>query len=120
MSTTYLTMPSPPSTTKVTAGATVTVHATGSVYSATTGKGEAPTMKQFWSTRDEGQKPFTYPAGVGKVIKGWDKGCLGMGLGETRKLLIPSAEGYGAKGFKAWGIPPGATLHFEIEVLKIK
>jgi len=27
-------------------------------------------------------------------------------------------EGYGAGGFPAWGIPPGATLAFEIEVVK--
>ena len=28
-------------------------------------------------------------------------------------------EGYGAGGFPAWGIPPKATLLFEIEVLEI-
>ena len=54
------------------------------------------------------------------MIKGWDKGCLGMGLGETRRILIPADEGYGKKGFAAWGIQPGAILHFEIEVMKIK
>jgi peptidylprolyl isomerase len=43
-----------------------------------------------------------------------------MRLGETRKLLIPATEGYGEKGFPAWKIPAGATLHFEIEVLKIE
>jgi FKBP-type peptidyl-prolyl cis-trans isomerase len=26
---------------------------------------------------------------------------------------------YGASGFPAWGIPPNATLLFEIEILKI-
>jgi len=54
---------------------TVTVHATGVVVE---------TNKQFWSTHDKGQKPFTYQAGVGGVIVGWDKGCLGMKLGEVR------------------------------------
>merc|ERR1712204_147423 len=49
-----------------------------------------------------------YQAGVGKVITGWDQGCLGMKIGEERKLVIPAAEGYGAGGFPAWGIPPGA------------
>ena len=78
------------------------------------------TGKKFWSTHDAGQSPFTYQAGVGKVIKGWDQGCLGMKQGESRKLLIPASEGYGERGFPAWGIPPGGTLDFTIEVLEIK
>ena len=65
-------------------------------------------MKKFWSTKDAGQKPFTYQAGVGGVIKGWDQGCLGMQIGEVRKLRIPADEGYGAGGFPAWGIPRAA------------
>jgi hypothetical protein len=59
MATTYFisSSESPPSPQKVTAGATVTVHATGSVA---TGK----MLKKFWSTKDAGQKPFTYPTGA--------------------------------------------------------
>ena len=88
----------------------VTVHATGIVRE---------TNKKFWSTKDPGQKPFTYEAGVGKVIAGWDQGCLGMKVGEERQLIIPAHEGYGAAGFPAWGIPPGGTLDFTISVLQI-
>ena len=55
-------------------GDKVTVHATGIV---------AEGNKKFWSTKDPGQKPFEYQAGVGGVIKGWDQGCLGMSLGEV-------------------------------------
>lgn len=95
---------------EVKAGQTVTVHATGVVQESS---------YQFWSTKDAGQSPFTYQAGVGGVIKGWDKGCLGMNIGEVRKLVIPAHEGYGANGFPAWKIPAGATLEFEIEVLSI-
>mmetsp|Transcript_54806 Transcript_54806/g.128135 ORF Transcript_54806/g.128135 Transcript_54806/m.128135 type:complete len:118 (-) Transcript_54806:163-516(-) len=91
-------------------GATVTVHATGTVKQ---------TGKKFWSTKDAGQQPFQYQAGVGKVITGWDQGCLGMKIGEVRKLDIPADEGYGASGFPAWGIPPNGGLLFEIEVLSI-
>ena len=29
------------------------------------------TDKKFWSTKDSGQSPFTYQAGVNKLIKGW-------------------------------------------------
>eukprot|EP00457_Paulinella_chromatophora_P019138 gb/GEZN01020706.1/.p1 GENE.gb/GEZN01020706.1/~~gb/GEZN01020706.1/.p1 ORF type:complete len:105 (-),score=19.00 gb/GEZN01020706.1/:302-616(-) len=91
-------------------GDNVSVHALGVVVE---------TNKKFWSTKDPGQKPFGYQAGKGKVITGWDQGCLGMQLGETRELLIPAAEGYGEGGFPAWGIPAGGTLNFTIEVLKI-
>ena len=89
---------------------TVKVHATGIIKE---------TGKQFWSTRDEGQSPFVYEAGVNRVIKGWDQGCLGMKVGEKRKLDIPPTEGYGAGGFPAWGIPPNGSLLFEIVVLEI-
>ena len=55
-----------------------------------------------------------------QVIKGWDQGLLGMKLGEERQVVIPGHEGYGDKGFPAWGIPPGGTLDFTLEVLAIK
>ena len=42
----------------VTKGSTVTVHATGVVKES---------GKKFWSTKDPGQQPFTYQAGVGQV-----------------------------------------------------
>jgi peptidylprolyl isomerase len=96
---------------KVRKGSDVIVHATGIVKE---------TGKKFWSTKDPGQEPFAYQAGVGGVITGWDQGCLGMEVGEVRELLIPASEGYGSKGFPAWGIPPGGTLNFTLECLKIK
>ena len=95
----------------VSKGSKVKVHATGTVLE---------TGKKFWSTKDPGQQPFEYTAGVGGVITGWDQGCLGMAIGEVRKLKIPADEGYGARGFPAWGIPPNGGLFFEIEVLEIK
>lgn len=94
----------------VTKGAKVRVHATGVVEES---------GKKFWSTKDPGQQPFEYSAGVGSVITGWDQGCLGMKINEVRKLRIPAHEGYGKNGFPAWGIPPGGTLNFEIELLKV-
>lgn len=98
-------------------GSIVTVHATG--MSSTTPKDER-SFKKFWSTKDEGQRPFTYNAGTGGVITGWDQGLLGAKLGEKRMLTIPSEEGYGARGFPSWGIQGGSTLKFELEVLRIE
>jgi U3 small nucleolar RNA-associated protein 21 len=66
-------------------GQNATVHARGEIAG-----------KKFWDTHDAGQNPFSYDAGVGGVITGWDQGCLGMKVGEIRKLEIPGHEGYGA------------------------
>lgn len=70
---------------QVSKGDKVTVHAKGTVVES---------GKVFWSTKSPGQKPFTYDAGVGGVITGWDQGCLGMAIGEIRELNIPAHEGY--------------------------
>ena len=54
------------------------------------------------------------------VITGWDQGVIGMALGEERELTIPAVEGYGPKGYPAFGIPEGGTLIFTVQVLKIE
>lgn len=92
-------------------GSTVIVHAEGTVLE---------TGKRFWSTTNPGQQPFAYKAGEGAVIIGWDQGCLGMCVGEQRKLSIPSAEGYGARGYAGWGIPPNSTLEFTLHCIDIR
>eukprot|EP00054_Salpingoeca_dolichothecata_P031731 m.264447 g.264447 ORF g.264447 m.264447 type:complete len:184 (+) comp27833_c0_seq1:122-673(+) len=91
-------------------GQNITVHCTGTIKE---------TNKKFWSTKDPGQKPFEFTVGVGKVIRGWDAGCLTMKLGETSRLTCRGDKAYGDRGFPAWGIGPNATLIFEIEILKI-
>lgn len=93
---------------KIQRGDTITVHCTGSLSTP---------LKKFWSTKDPGQSPFTFQVGVGKVIAGWDEGCLTMNVGEIARITIAGYKGYGARGFPAWGIPPNAELQFEIEIL---
>lgn len=95
----------------VTKGSAVTVHATGVVEE---------TGETFWSTKDPGQTPFSYVAGVGAVIVGWDRAVLDRKAGEVLEARIPAKEGYGEGGFPAWGIPPGGTLLFTIEVLAVE
>ena len=89
------------------AGQRVSVHYTGWLENG----------KKFDSSKDRGQ-PFQFSLGRGEVIRGWDEGVSGMKIGGKRKLTIPAALGYGAKGAGAV-IPPNATLLFEVELLAL-
>ena len=51
------------------------------------------------------------------VIKGWDQGLGGMCIFEKRKLTVPADLAYGTAGLKGMGIPPNATLEFDVELL---
>ena len=95
-------------------GKAVSVHYTGWLYDPA-----APGQKgkKFDSSLDR-KVPFGFILGAGKVIKGWEEGVVGMKEGGARTLIIPASMGYGDRG--AGGvIPPGATLLFEVELLKI-
>jgi len=89
-------------------GQNATVHYTGWLTDGT----------KFDSSKDRND-PFAFGLGRREVIAGWDEGVQGMRVGGRRKLTIPPALGYGARG--AGGvIPPNATLVFEVELLGVK
>jgi peptidylprolyl isomerase len=97
--------------TEAASGHKVSVHYTGWLDQS----GKKGT--KFDSSLDRGQ-PFSFTLGARQVIQGWDQGVAGMKVGGKRTLTIPPDLGYGARG--AGGvIPPGATLIFDVELLKV-
>lgn len=93
------------------------VHYTGWIYDP---KKADRKGRQFESSHDKG-KPFVFKLGMGKVIKGWDKGLEGMKVGGQRTLLIPANMAYGNDGMesKTTYIPSNVPLVFDVELLKV-
>jgi peptidylprolyl isomerase len=89
-------------------GKKVSVHYVGVAFS---------TGDEFDASWDRGQ-PFEFKLGKGQVIPGWDAGVQGMKVGGRRKLTIPSAMAYGARG--AGGvIKPNEPLVFVVDLLSV-
>ncbi|HWB23232.1 MAG TPA: FKBP-type peptidyl-prolyl cis-trans isomerase [Gaiellaceae bacterium] len=93
---------------EATNGSKVTVHYVGVAHS---------TGEEFDASWDRG-RPFEFKLGKGQVIAGWDAGVEGMKVGGRRKLTIPSAMAYGARG--AGGvIQPHEPLVFVVDLLAV-
>jgi len=73
-------------------------------------------MTEFDSSYRRGT-PATF--GLSQVVPGWTEGLQLVGEGGMIELEIPSHLGYGPSG-KPGAIPPNATLHFKVELLKIR
>ncbi|MGE4002869.1 MAG: FKBP-type peptidyl-prolyl cis-trans isomerase [Planctomycetaceae bacterium] len=61
-------------------------------------------------------QPFVTP--LTRVVRGWTEGLQLIGAGGMIELEISSGLGYGARG-RGRAIPPDATLHFLVELLKV-
>lgn len=93
---------------EATSGSAVSVHYVGVAFRS----GE-----EFDASWNRGQ-PFSFRLGKGQVIPGWDAGVQGMRVGGRRRLTIPSAMAYGARG--AGGvIAPHEPLVFVVDLLAV-
>ena len=90
-------------------GQTVSVRYTGSLLNGTV----------FDASDRHGGAPFDFTLGQGQVIPGWDEGIAQLPKGSKATLLIPSGQGYGARGTGA-DIPPNAVLRFDVELVDVK
>ena len=91
---------------EATTGSKVAVHYVGVAFS---------TGEEFDASWNRGQ-PFEFKLGKGQVIPGWDAGVQGMKVGGRRKLTIPSAMAYGARG-AGDVIKPHEPLVFVVDLL---
>jgi peptidylprolyl isomerase len=93
---------------EATSGRKVSVHYVGVAFS---------TGEEFDASWDRGRS-FEFKLGKGQVIPGWDAGVAGMKVGGRRRLTIPSAMAYGARG--AGGvIKPHEPLVFVVDLLAV-
>jgi peptidylprolyl isomerase len=121
--------PAQPSTTAKTKNMSEITTPSGLKYvDVKVGEGATPVAGQkitvkYLGTLENGQKfdggSIDFNVGQGQVIKGWDEGLLTMKVGGSRKLIIPPDLAYGSRSPGA-GIPPNATLLFDVELLAIK
>lgn len=91
-------------------GAAVTMHYTGWMVDGV----------QFDSSRTKNRPldAILKPGTERSVIAGWNRGIPGMKPGGIRKLVIPAVMAYGDEGGPGGKIPGGATLIFEVELVK--
>lgn len=71
--------------------------------------------KVFDSTFERAQ-PIVLP--ISGVIPGFASGMMGMRQGGIRRIIIPSAAGYGPQGWHTF-VPPNADLVFVVELLDV-
>jgi peptidylprolyl isomerase len=94
---------------EATKGSKVSVHYVGVAFS---------NGREFDASWNRGQ-PFEFKLGAGQVIPGWDAGVDGMKVGGRRKLTIPSAMAYGARG-AGDVIAPHEPLVFVVDLLAVE
>ncbi len=96
----------------------VEVNYTGRLEDGTIFDSSVEDVARKAGTYDSGRKyePLGFTVGEGMLIDGFEKGVLGMEIGEKKEIRIPPEKAYGTEGKHPLA---GKTLIFEIEVTKI-
>ncbi len=98
----------------VKSGDTVKVHYTGKFDSG-----------DIFDT-SEGSDPLSFTVGAGEVIPGFDQALVGMTIGDSKEIVIPAEQGYGARieelvqtiardQFQLSGIDPEVGMAIEMQ-----
>jgi len=73
--------------------------------------------KQFDASWDRGQAA-QFPVGVGRLIRAWDEGLVGVPYGSRVLIVVPPDYGYGAGGNPQAGIAGDDTLVFVVDLVQ--
>lgn len=68
----------------------------------------------------QGHEGLEFRVGAGQMIPGFDIMVQEMKIGEVRKMVIPPELAYGSRGVPQAGIPGGAYIAFDVELVKAK
>ncbi|HEU4561716.1 MAG TPA: FKBP-type peptidyl-prolyl cis-trans isomerase [Longimicrobium sp.] len=70
-----------------------------------------------------GFQPLTFTLGAHQVVAGFEQGIVGMKVGGKRRLIIPSALGYGNVDVRDQAgrlvIPANSTLIFDVQLVAV-
>jgi len=91
------------------------IHYTGSIDESS----ETGEKGYMFDSSLKRQQSFDFQIGANEVIDGWDDGIVGLCKGAKAILIIPPDKGYGSHGIEGAGIPGGATLRFDVEIINI-
>ena len=73
--------------------------------------------KMFDTSAKTKEGYIEFPIGKGQLIPAWDKNLVGQHVGSRVLMVIPPADGYGAKGNPSAGIKGTDTLVFVVDLL---
>lgn len=98
---------------KIGKGKTVLVEYKGYLQDGTVFDGSKGMLKG-------GHEGLSFKTNGGEMIPGFDIMVQDMKVGETRKMVIPPELAYGARGIPQAGIPGGAYIAFDVQVVSAK